>query len=200
MSTTPVTPTTKQKDGIPVVEFDLDSELELSLTPIGEFLSDLNGDGVNGKGKEKEGADTESTTDTDSQRANLLDPIALSQSITTTYVKDLLELLQSRDFNVYNLKTVFQDEEMETENHLHGFTNTLKIVYNPTENVVKELKPHGCFPSKKHAKEAVAGLGIQYVKELPEEITSLPRTAGSSCVSVGPVETEDWVGLLQSMD
>ncbi|KAF8243779.1 hypothetical protein K440DRAFT_34508 [Wilcoxina mikolae CBS 423.85] len=177
-----------------IVEFDSDSEI--NLTPMDEFLASEE-EKANGKGKEKE-KDTESASDTDSDLANRLEPISLGHSITTTYIKDLTEILQTPKFSPYNLKAVFETKDTETDHGVTGFTTTLRIKCITTGDVVKELKDEGCYPSKRNAKEAAAGVGLNYVKELPEEITSLPQTSGSS-TSTGPVETEDWVGKLQGV-
>ncbi|KAF8539409.1 hypothetical protein BDD12DRAFT_99308 [Trichophaea hybrida] len=174
-----------------IVEFDLDSEIDL--ISIQQFLDDEKAK-ANGKGKEK---DTENASDIDSNLANQPEPIALGHSITTTYIKDLIEILQTPKFSSYNLKAVFETTDTETDHGVTGFTNTLKIKRITTGDVVKELKAEGCYPSKRHAKEATAGVGLNYVKELPEEITSLPQVSGSS-TSMDPMETEDWVGKLQA--
>ncbi|CAZ80042.1 unnamed protein product [Tuber melanosporum] len=107
-------------------------------------------------------------------------PILLTTSITTTYAKDLYELCQSH-VRLVPLFTFEQNKPQE-------FTVVLKLV-GPLES--KEIVVDGIFPSKRHAKEAAAALGIEYVRDLPKD--------GSSRLFTMDQEPENWVGLLSDM-
>ncbi|RPA97538.1 hypothetical protein L873DRAFT_1741872 [Choiromyces venosus 120613-1] len=107
-------------------------------------------------------------------------PILLTTSITTTHAKDLHELCQSH-VRLVPLFTFEQNKPQE-------FTVVLKLV-GPVET--KEIIVPGIFPSKRHAKEAAAELGINYVRDLPKD--------GSSRLFTMEQEPENWVGLLSDM-
>ena len=108
------------------------------------------------------------------------EPILLTTSITTTYAKDLHELCQSH----VRLAPIFAFEQ----NKPQEFTVVLKLV-GPLET--KEIAVDGIFPSKRHAKEAAAALGIEYVRDLPKDTSSRLFTMEQ--------EPENWVGLLSGI-
>jgi len=108
------------------------------------------------------------------------EPILLTTSITTTYAKDLHELCQSH----VRLAPIFTFEQ----NKPQEFTVVLKLA-GPLET--KEIPVEGIFPSKRHAKEAAAALGIEYVRDLPKD--------GSSRLFTMEQEPENWVGLLSGI-
>ncbi|CUS15150.1 unnamed protein product [Tuber aestivum] len=107
-------------------------------------------------------------------------PILLTTSITTTYAKDLHELCQSR----VRLTPMFTFQQSKPQE----FTVVLKLA-GPLET--REIPIDGIFPSKRHAKEAAAALGIDYVNSLPKD--------GSSRLFTMEQEPENWVGLLSDM-
>jgi len=109
-----------------------------------------------------------------------VEPILLTTSITTTYAKDLHELCQSH----VRLTPVFTFEQ----NKPQEFTVVLKLT-GPLET--REIAVDGIYPSKRHAKEAAALLGIEYVRDLPKD--------GSSRLFTMEQEPENWVGLLSGI-
>jgi len=123
------------------------------------------------------------------------EPILLSTSITTHHVKDLNETLQSMPYCNYGLKSGFEFLPAQTANGVGGFNAVCRLECAKTKEVVKELQTEGCFPSKKHAKEAAAGLMGDYIKELPEEIKSRPRVGKESVED--DKDTENWIGRVQ---
>jgi hypothetical protein len=132
------------------------------------------------------------------------EPIPVSASITTTYVKDLHELLQSSEYWNYNITPVF-DYELVTTEKSHGYQSVLKLECKNTNTLVREFRNEGSAPSKKHAKEEVAGMGYNWIfsKEGKEVIGNLP-TRNTDAVALNgkghqqeTLETENWVGMLQ---
>lgn len=110
------------------------------------------------------------------EESNRAEPFVVSTSITTTHVKDLHELCQSH----VRFTPVFDFEQRKPQE----FSVVLKLL-GPTET--KEIRPGGVYPSKRHAKEAASGLGIEYVKSLPK---------GPMTMETPEKNEENWVGLL----
>lgn len=116
-----------------------------------------------------------------------IEPVPIGTSITTTNVKDMNELLQSRK---RRLSARFDFTAAKA-----GFECALTITDLENGEVVKTICSQGCLPSKKHAKETTAGLVIDYLKSLPG-ITG--RTV-RGFVSEAQYEVKDgknWIGLL----
>lgn len=107
-----------------------------------------------------------------------VEPVVLSTSITTTHVKDLHELCQTHA----RLRPVFDIEQKLPQE----FYVTLKLIGH---GETKEIPVEGAYPSKKHAKEAAAKLGIDYVH-------ALPKGESPGLFADASKETENWVGLL----
>lgn len=119
----------------------------------------------------------------DEQRA-FPEPVVISTSITTTHVKDLHELCQSH----IRLTPFFEFEQRKPQE----FSVVLKLV---GPEGTKEIAIEGTYPSKRHAKEAASGRGIQYVRDLP-------RNESLKSITLETLEKEDenWVGLLSGED
>ena len=94
------------------------------------------------------------------------EPIVLSKSITTTNVADLHELLQSDRYR----KTGLTPDWEITGAQVAGFKATMKFVDKVTKEVVEELLSDTRYPTKKQAKEATAGLGLEWVQNLTDEV------------------------------
>lgn len=112
------------------------------------------------------------------------EPVVISTSITTTHVKDLHELCQSH----IRLTPFFVFEQRKPQE----FSVVLKLV---GPEGTKDIPVEGTYPSKRHAKEAASGHGIEYVK-------NLPRGESLKSISLETLEKEDenWVGLLSGED
>lgn len=106
------------------------------------------------------------------------EPVVISTSITTTHVKDLHELCQSQ----VRMSPSF---EFKAELPL-GFSATLRLV-GPER--IREFQAEGAYPSKKHAKEAVAGLGLEYLRSLPKNSKSMMNESPEK-------DDTNWVGKL----
>lgn len=106
------------------------------------------------------------------------EPVVISTSITTTHVKDLHELCQSQ----VRMSPSF---EFKAELPL-GFSATLRLV---GPEGIKEFQAEGAYPSKKHAKEAVAGLGLEYLRSLPKNSKSMMNESPEK-------DDTNWVGKL----
>lgn len=108
------------------------------------------------------------------------EPIVISTSITTTHVKDLHELCQSH----VRLTPFFEFEQRKPQE----FSVVLKLV---GPEGTKEITVDGTYPSKRHAKEAVSGQGIEYLK-------NLPKSEGLKSIALETLEKEqeNWVALL----
>jgi len=129
-----------------------------------------------------------------------LEPIPHSISITTQYVRDLFELLQSSEYRQYQLSAEFNNEEATTENGVPGFNVLLELKCKPTDVKLKEFRPAGgCFPNRRLAKEAASRLAIEWLKLFTEELTSLPPVVDASLkVEDSLEETINWRGRLAS--
>lgn len=112
------------------------------------------------------------------------EPVVISTSITTTHVKDLHELCQSH----IRLTPFFEFEQRKPQE----FSVVLKLV---GPEGTKEIAVEGTYPSKRHAKEAASGQGIEYVR-------NLPRNESLKSITLETLEKEDenWVGLLSGED
>lgn len=112
------------------------------------------------------------------------EPVVISTSITTTHVKDLHELCQSH----IRLTPFFEFEQRKPQE----FSVVLKLV---GPEGTKEIAVEGAYPSKRHAKEAASGRGIEYVR-------NLPRNESLKSITLETLEKEDenWVGLLSGED
>lgn len=110
-----------------------------------------------------------------------LEPVIISTSITTTHVKDLHELCQSH----VRLTPFFEFEQPKRQE----FSVVLKLV---GPEGTKEIAIEGTYPSKRHAKEAASGQGIEYVRNLPR--------GESLKLEIPEKEDENWVGLLSGED
>lgn len=108
------------------------------------------------------------------------EPVIISTSITTTHVKDLHELCQSH----VRLTPLFEFQQRKPQE----FSVILKLV---GPEGIKEIAAEGIYPSKRHAKEAVSGLGIEYVR-------NLPKNEGLKSITLETLEKEqeNWVALL----
>ncbi|KAA8894397.1 hypothetical protein FN846DRAFT_750322, partial [Sphaerosporella brunnea] len=128
------------------------------------------------------------------------EPIVISTSITTQYVKELHELLQSASYSPYSIASDWIYTDAETENGLPGFTVQVRLKSKVNDAVIKEFAPDRCFPTKKLAKEVSAGVALEYLKELPDEVAQLPKAESSDAGSMrsdDPQESVNWVGMLQ---
>lgn len=118
------------------------------------------------------------------EESSFQEPVVISTSITTTHVKDLHELCQSH----IRLTPFFVFEQRKPQE----FSVVLKLV---GPEGTKDIAVEGTYPSKRHAKEAASGHGIEYVK-------NLPRGESLKSISLETLEKEDenWVGLLSGED
>lgn len=112
------------------------------------------------------------------------EPVIISTSITTTHVKDLHELCQTH----IRLTPFFEFEQRRPQE----FSVVLKLV---GPEGTKEIAVEGIYPSKRHAKEAASGQGIEYV-------SNLLRNEGLKSTTLETLEKEEenWVGLLSGED
>jgi hypothetical protein len=184
-----------------VMEFDFSPDINLEFPSVDDFLSlpenkteePLRAAAGGGSSKSKKKNNRKNSKD---GAPELTEPILLSTSITTHHVKDLNETLQSIPYYNYGLRLEFDFLPAQTTNGVGGFNAMCRLEFAKTKEVVKELQTEGCFPSKKHAKEAAAGLMRDYVKELPEELRDRPLVGKESVED--DKDAENWIGLLQS--
>ncbi|KAI5850634.1 hypothetical protein BZA05DRAFT_59207 [Tricharina praecox] len=179
---------------IPVVEFDFDkTNLDLNFLTIDEFCAELA---------------TFTTPPLTPNRGNTpapapsLEPIQHSTSITTQHVKDLYELLQSREYRPYLLTVSFAEEDATPESGVPAFASAITVECKSAGVKLKTLRPPGgCFPNKRLAKEAACGVAIEWLKSMPEELERLQLAnppESSSNPKTEPGESVNWVGMLAS--
>ena len=137
---------------------------------------------------------------TDEELSALLESFVISTSISTTHTKDLNELLTQEPYFAYSLVTLFAYRDATTDHGVTGYSASLQLKCRINGAVVKVLDAADCFPSKKHAREAAAALGLDYLRSDPAELAALPTSPPETCfLATDPVETENWVGELQGL-
>ncbi|TGZ83558.1 hypothetical protein EX30DRAFT_361619 [Ascodesmis nigricans] len=126
-------------------------------------------------------------------------PIPVSSSISAVNVSALTELLQSAKFAPLGLMAKFDIHPVPVSHGVNKFMGTCRVVDRVTRETVHELpeKTGASWPSKKHAKEAAAKRGLEWVsarENLGKRVAELKEREGGDG---GKDEEEDkinWVG------
>ncbi|KAI5785930.1 hypothetical protein EDC01DRAFT_597122, partial [Geopyxis carbonaria] len=119
-------------------------------------------------------------------------PVLLSKSITTNNVKEIHELLQSSKYSSACLEVAFEYKQSSSPN-IPAFKAILKLQDRRTHEPVKEIETQQFYPSKKGAKEEAARLGVEFVNNLPEELSNrFSEVESNASDSV----SSEWIGKL----